>query len=161
MQTRQKSSERGFTLPELIISMAMTVVLLGVVVSLMGITERQWTTGDERRDMTTELALATEKMSVDLRSSAYDSVQVSQAGDTLKIGGSIRYYRSSADSSLIRVGPGNLPAFLDGMSTQFKVFKPYVAAPGDTLKNAVAAKFVVANSSATDSTYLVVVPRMK
>lgn len=161
MQTRQKSSERGFTLPELIISVGLSVILLGVIVSLMGITERQWAAGDERRDMTTELSLATEKMAVDLRSSAYDSIQVSQAGDTLKIGGSIRYYRSSADSSLIRVGPGNLPAFLDGISIQFKVSKPFIVAPGDTLKNAVGARLTVANSTATDSTYLVVVPRMK
>ena len=161
MQTRQKPSERGFTLPELIISVGLSVIILGVTLSLMGITERQWQSGDERRDMTTELSLATEKIAVDLRSTTYDSVTVSVAGDTLNIGSSIRYYRSPADSNLVRVGPGNLAPFLKGISTKFQAQKPYIVAQGDTLKNAIGARLTASNISITDSTYLVVVPRKK
>jgi type II secretory pathway pseudopilin PulG len=162
MQTKQKHREGGFTLVELITSIGVSSIVLMVIASLMGITQRRWTDGKEQKDMTGEMSLAVEKIVRDVDTQHIDSISVSSLGDTLFIGAGIKYYKDSADSNLVFDGPGTIGFnFLEGKTTTFIAQKPFIDASGDTLTKAVGVVIATNSGNLADSTNLVIVPRAK
>lgn len=157
MKMRERQHERGFTMVELISSIGASAVVMMAVMSLMGMTQREWTRGKDSAYLMSETAVTFTKVARELRTAKLDSVTVSAARDTLKIGSGKRFYKNSQD--LVFQGPGGTMTFLKGMATQFTVMKPVVRAPGDTLKSAVKVTLAMQKNDVQDTTSVTIAPR--
>ena len=159
-RTTHGRAERGFTLPELLMSVGLGSIVMMATLSFMGVTRGAWTKGNERSNLTDELTIATSTLVSAVHTAKIESVSVSGTGDTLRIGGGTRFYRT-AGNDLIFKTPTKTTTLLDSMITAFRPTVPWVRSLGDTLKTAVFVTFIVNNNGTKDSTSVVLVPRAK
>lgn len=160
MKMNDRQHERGFTLVELIASIGASAIIMLTVMSLMGMTHREWLEGMNKAELVSETALATGKMTEEIRSASVDSVRVSANKDTLKIGSGTRFYKDGLQS-LIYKNPSRSFTYLEGMLEGFTLTTPVIQAPGDTLKGAIKVTLTLQNSDVQDSTSVLIVPRAK
>jgi prepilin-type N-terminal cleavage/methylation domain-containing protein len=162
MSTERHQAERGFTLVELMASIGLSAIVLLATLSLMGLTQSQWEQGKQRRDMTSELSLAVEKIVREVRATHIDSIAISAGGDTLYVGGGTKFYKDGSTSDLMYESPSTTFPFLEDMTSGFSVQKPYIdPAQGDTLSGAIRVTVAASNGGLADSTSVVIVPRAK
>ena len=158
MKTQYRHREKGFTLVELTMSVVASGVLMLVTMNLMGYGHRQWSQANDVRKLTTELAMTLENIAVEVKTTRVESVSVSAANDTLKIGAGIRFFVDASNNMVVQRN-GNNFEMLEGMVTQFTVETPVVRAPGDTLQT-VAVTLVAEYEAAHDSTSVWLTPRL-
>lgn len=158
MGTNFHQRERGFTLIELTMSIAASAIIMLTIMSLMGMTQREWTRGMDKAELISETTLAVDNLMAEVRSADVDSVTVSSNEDTLKVGGSVRFYADDAQSLLYQ-GPNRSFVYLEGMVLDFKATTPVVRAPGDTLHDAVKVTLLLKNDDVQDSTSVIIYPR--
>lgn len=158
MKTQYRHKEKGFTLVELTMSVVASGILMLVTMNLMGYGHRQWEQANDVRQLTTELAMTLSNISIEVKSARVESVSVSAANDTLKIGAGIRFFVDGSNNLVVQRN-GNNFEMLEGMVTQFTAETPVVRAPGDTLQT-VAVTLVAEYYDARDSTSVWFTPRL-
>ena len=159
MNSRRKPYEGGFTLVELMMSIFVSSIVLLASGSIMALITGQWERGMDRVELAAETALTIERIVREIRSSHADSVSVSANGDTLKIGGGIRFYRTSTNDIMGENSGGADMVYLEGMATGFTAIKPYINAAGDTLANMVKVILILQKDTIHDTTSMMAIPR--
>ena len=74
MKRTQQKTQRGFTLPEMMISIVASGILMLTVMNLMGLSTQQWGKGNDLKDLTQELALSLENIANEVKAADADTV---------------------------------------------------------------------------------------
>ncbi|MCF6154296.1 MAG: prepilin-type N-terminal cleavage/methylation domain-containing protein [Candidatus Brocadia sp.] len=72
MSYSQKSNERGFTLVELVIGLAISLILMGVAVSMLNVQRKSYSFQEQVTEMQQNIRAATDMMVREIRMAGYD-----------------------------------------------------------------------------------------
>ena len=157
MQKKQCPNQHGFTLVEVLTSVAASTILLLTVFSLVNITHREWEKGNALQYLTHELDFAIKNISQEIHKSHIDSVTVSAWQDTLILDGGRRLYKDQQNNLIFKRGSVTFP-YLERVVDRFVVDTPVITDTGDTLPT-IAITLVVEKGQARDSTHVWMTPR--
>jgi prepilin-type N-terminal cleavage/methylation domain-containing protein len=156
---RTRKTQKGFTLPELMISIFAGSIIMLTATSLSSISTTKWGQGNTLKEMSMELAMSINSIASEVKMAHIDTVTVSSTNDTLKVGSEIKYYQDGSNN-LVLERNGNTFEFLEGMVTNFTVETPVVGASGDTL-NTISVTLVTDYNTVHDSTNVWLTPRLE
>lgn len=156
MPHRKSPNQNGFTLVELLSSVAASSILLLTVLSLVNITHQEWEKGNALQYLTHELDFTIKNISQEVHKSHRDSVRVSAWGDTIRLNGDRSLYKDRQNNLVFKHGSVTFP-YLEKVVTRFYARTPVIM-NGDTLRT-IGITLVVEKGRAKDSTFVLLTPR--